>query len=258
VPGKFKNNTKSSATNLDLMLTLRSFGPSSTVLVGRVSPGRVVHRTWHEPTRSAARGTETGCAPGRFENNSKSSATSLDLIPTLRSFGPSSTIEVGRISPGRVLALHVLPVCAYSAPACVYLAFVCVFASLLVLADTVHLRQRLVLARVPCARMPCSCLRVPLLCLRVCFCACVFSALGLFLNCSYDHWGGTPPLNHGRAASTLTIGAPQRLLWLISFSPLASVCTAETVHPAYHPHNTPTCNCPPPHTHTLHTACQRP
>jgi len=65
----------------------------------------------------------------------------------------------------RVLALHVLPVCAFSAPACAYLAFVCVFA----LADTACLRERVVLARAPCARVSCICLRMPLLCLRVCF-----------------------------------------------------------------------------------------
>ena len=58
-----------------------------------------------------------------------------------------------------------------------------------------------------------------------------------------------------RAASTLAIGARQRLLWLISFSPLVSVCTAETLHLSIHPHDTFTCNHPPPHTHTLHTAC---
>jgi len=60
----------------------------------------VVDRRWHEPTRATARGAETGCASDRFENNSKSSATSLDFMPTPRSFGPSSTIQVCRISPG--------------------------------------------------------------------------------------------------------------------------------------------------------------
>jgi hypothetical protein len=60
-------------------------------------------------------------------------------MAALRSFGPSSTIQVGRISPDWVVALHVLPVCTYSAPACAYLAFVCLFASLLVLADTERL-----------------------------------------------------------------------------------------------------------------------
>jgi len=68
----------------------------------------------------------------------------------------------------------------------------------------------------------------------------------------HDHWGGTPPLNNGRAASTLTIGARQRLLWLTSFTPLTSVCTAKTLHLSFHPHNTFTS----PHTGTLHTACQ--
>ena len=71
----------------------------------------------------------------------------------------------------------------------------------------------------------------------------------------HDHWGGTPPLNHGRAMSTLTIGTRQHLLWLTLFSPLAFVCTTETLHLSFHPHNTLTCNHPPPHTHT-HTACQ--
>jgi len=57
-------------------------------------------------SRSAARGAETGCAPGRFEYKCKSSATSLDLMPTLRSFGPSSTVQVGCISPS-AFCLHV-------------------------------------------------------------------------------------------------------------------------------------------------------
>jgi len=72
-------------------------------------------------------------------------------MPTLRSFGLSSTIQVGRISPSQVLALQVLPVCTYNAPACAYLAFVCVFTSLLVLADTARLRQRVVLACFLCS-----------------------------------------------------------------------------------------------------------
>ena len=72
-----------------LLVWLRLCGPCSTIFERR-SRSR-----WHEPTRSAARGAETGCAPGK--NNPKSSDTSLDLIPTLRSFGPS--LE-GRISPG--------------------------------------------------------------------------------------------------------------------------------------------------------------
>ena len=42
----------------------------------------------------------------------------------------------------RVLALHALPVCAYSAPACVYLALVCAFASQFALVDTTCLRAR--------------------------------------------------------------------------------------------------------------------
>jgi len=61
----------------------------------------------------------------------------------------------------QVLALHGLPVCAYSVPACAYLASVFVFASLLVLADTACLPERVVLARVPRARTACICLRVP-------------------------------------------------------------------------------------------------
>jgi len=163
-PGKFKNNTKSPATNLDLMPTLHSFGRSSTILVGRISPGRVVNRTWNELTRSAARGAETGCAPGRFEKNSKSSATSLDLIPTLRSFGTASTTQVGRILTGRMLALHVLPVCAYSAPACLYLAFVCVFASLLVAPATACSACALLVLECPGLVCACFC----------CACACAF------------------------------------------------------------------------------------
>ena len=146
-----------------------------------------VNRRWHKSTRSAVRGAETGCAPGRFENNSKSSATSLDLMPTLRLFEPSATIQVGRILTGRMLALHVLPVCAYSAPACLYLAFVCVFASLPVLADTACLRERLVLARAPCAQIPCTFL-------RVLACACALNALGQHPQLQPRPSGGDSPL----------------------------------------------------------------
>ena len=74
-----------------------------------------------------------------------------------------------------------------------------------------------------------------------------FLALVVFLFCLDSRFG------HGRAASTLTIGARQRLFWLTSFSPLASVCTAETLHLSFHPHTTLTSNKHPPHTHTLHT-----
>jgi len=81
--------------------------------------------------------------------------------------------------------------------------------------------------------------------------ACVLCLhLVYILICSHDHWGGAPPLNHGRAASTLTTGARQCLLWLTLSSPLASVCTTETLHLSLHTHNTLTCNNPPPHTHT--------
>mmetsp|Transcript_61126 Transcript_61126/g.89669 ORF Transcript_61126/g.89669 Transcript_61126/m.89669 type:complete len:206 (-) Transcript_61126:163-780(-) len=140
-----------------------------------------------------------------------------------------------------------------------------------------------------CLRVLCTCMRVP--CLRLCVCqlACVgryrvparacsacagslcsnvlhlfahaFAVLSLHLvdtlNCSHDHWEGTPPLNHGLAASTFAIGARQRLLWLTSFSSLTFVCTAETLHLPHHPHITLTYKHPQPHTHTLHTACQR-
>jgi len=94
----------------------------------------------------------------------------FSLPATVRSLGPFSTIVEGRIflvssyakgqrqrhvqCLARVLALHVLLVCAYCAPACAYLAFVCAFASLFVLADTQCLRARVVLARVPFARVP--------------------------------------------------------------------------------------------------------
>ena len=121
-----------------LLVRVRPCGPCSTIFERR-SRSR-----WHEPTRSAARGAETGCAPG---NSHKSSDTSLDLLPTLRSFGPSFSRVAFRLA--QVLALHGLPVCACSAPACAYLASVFVFASRLVLADTACLRERVVLARVP-------------------------------------------------------------------------------------------------------------
>jgi len=139
----------------------------------------IVDRRWHEQTSSAARGAETGCAPGKFKNNTTSWATSLDLMPTLRSFGPSSTILVGRISPGPGAPTARPSCCAYSAPACALLAFVCVFTSLLVLADTACLQERVVLARAPRTRMSCTCLRVLPLCLRVCFVLHLFD----ILNC---------------------------------------------------------------------------
>ena len=187
--------------------------------------------------------------PGRFENNHKNWATSLDLMPKLRPSRPSSTILGGRISLG--------PGTCTACPSCL--------------------------------RVLCTCMRVP--CLRLCVCqpACVdryrvparacsacagplysnvlhlfahaFAVLSLHLvdtlNCSHDHWEGTPPLNHRLAASTFEIGARQRLLWLTSFSSLTFVCTAETLHLPHHPHITLTYKHPQPHTHTLHTACQR-
>ena len=75
------------------------------------------------------------------------------------------------------------------------------------------------LARASCAQIPCTCLRVPSLCLALCL------HLVDMLNCSHDHWEETPPLNHGRAASTLTIGEKtigekKSLVWLTLFSPL--------------------------------------
>ena len=52
------------------------------------------------------------------------------------------TATATRPVPCPVLALHILPVCAYYAPACAYLALVCAFASLFVLTDTACLRAR--------------------------------------------------------------------------------------------------------------------
>jgi len=74
----------------------------------------------------------------------------------------------------------------------------------------------------------------------------------------YNHWGGTLPLNHGRTTARLAIDARQWRLWLTSCKLLPSPYTAETSHLSFHPHNTLACNHPPPHTPTLHTACQRP
>ena len=68
-------------------------GASCSTIFERRSQSR-----WHEPTLSAARGAEIGCAPGK--NNPKSSDTSLNLMPTLCLFGPSFTILEGHISPG--------------------------------------------------------------------------------------------------------------------------------------------------------------
>jgi len=44
----------------------------------------------------------------------------------------------------------------------------------------------------------------------------------------HNHWGGNPPLNHGRAAVTPTNGARQRRLYLTSCSPLPPPFTAGT------------------------------
>jgi len=129
-----------------LLVRVRPCGPCSTIFERRSRSG------WHEPTLSAARGAETGCAPSK--NNPKSSDTSLDLMPTLRSFGPSFTILEGRISPG-LGACAAWPSCL--CVLCTYLRVPClcfcvcqsVCASLLVLADTACLRERMVLARVP-------------------------------------------------------------------------------------------------------------
>jgi len=57
-------------------------------------------------------------------------------------------------------ALHIPAMCECFAPACAYLALVCAFASLLVLRDAVYQRALVVLARAPCARVPCTCLHV--------------------------------------------------------------------------------------------------
>jgi len=65
--------------------------------------------------------------------------------------------------------------------------------------------------------------------------------------------GGLPPLNHGCAVATPTIGARQRRLCLSSCSPLPVPYSAEPSHPASHPHNTFACHHtslpPPPRQH---------
>ena len=125
------------------------------------------------------------------------------------------------------------------------------------------------------ARMPCSSLRASYVCSRLlCFLVCIdlsprLLAYGLLGGCAqaplkilnippcplsqaftgHDHWGGTPLLNHGRAASTLTIGARQRLLWLTLFSPLAFACTAETILPPAQNYMRPSSST---HSHTPH------
>jgi len=53
-----------------------------------------------------------------------------------------------------------------------------------------------------------------------------------------DHWGWTPPLDHGSAAAKPTIGARQRQICLSSCSPLPAPCAAKTSHPAVHTENT--------------------
>jgi len=69
----------------------------------------------------------------------------------------------------------------------------------------------------------------------------------------HDHWGGTPPIDHGRAAAKPTIGARRRRLCLSLCSLLPALCFAKTSHPASHPHNTLACNHtslpPPPRLH---------
>jgi len=114
----------------------------------------------------------------------------VSLLATVRSLGPFSIIFQGRISLvatyakgqrqqhdwclARVLALHVLPACAYFAPVCVYLALVCAFASLL----SWHIQR-------VCERM--WCLRGPLV--HVCpalFCACLPCACACALYCIWS------------------------------------------------------------------------
>ena len=122
-------------------------GASCSTIFERRSQSR-----WHEPTLSAARGAEIGCAPGK--NNPKSSDTSLNLMPTLRSFGPSFTILEGHISPGPG-ACAAWPSCLRVLCTCLRVPCLCfcvgqsACASLLVLSDTACLRERVVLARVP-------------------------------------------------------------------------------------------------------------
>ena len=68
--------------------------------------------------------------------------------------------------------------------------------------------------------------------------------------------GDFPPQSWARGVDTDMVARYGRL-WLTSCSPLPSSCTAETSQLSFHPHHTLVCNHPPPHTHTLHTACQR-
>ena len=50
--------------------------------------------------------------------------------------------------------------------------------------------------------------------------------------------GGDFPPNHGRAAATPTICAPQHRIWWSSCSTLPAPSSAENSHPASHPHIT--------------------
>ena len=68
--------------------------------------------------------------------------------------------------------------------------------------------------------------------------------------------GDSPPQSWARGVDSY-IAARHGRLWLTSSSPLPSPRTAETSHLSFHPHNTLACNHSPPHTHSLHTACQR-
>jgi len=69
----------------------------------------------------------------------------------------------------------------------------------------------------------------------------------------HDPWGGTPPLDHGRALATYDWrAAAEHRLCLSSCSPLPAPCSPKTSHPASHPHNTLACN------HTTHPPPPRP
>ena len=144
-----------------LLVRVRKCGPCLTIFERR-SQSR-----WHESTLSAARGTETGCAPGK--NNTKSSDTSLDLMPTLHSYGPWFNILEGRILPATG-ACTTWPSCLRVLCACLRVPCLC-----FCVCQSACVGRHRVPARAcgacefPRARIPCLYLRVPSLCLRVCF-----------------------------------------------------------------------------------------
>ena len=179
-----------------LLVRLRPCGPSSTISERRSRSKMARADTCYMPgvRKPVVRLTGSRTTPSLRPQASTS-------CPHRARSGHHPPFKCVAFRLARVLALHVLALCAYSATACAYLAFICVFASLLVCADTACLRQRVMLVRAPSAQIPCTGLRVPSLCLLVYF-VCTWSTSSIAATTIR---GGLPPS---------IMGAPRRQLRL--------------------------------------------